>query len=258
MGICFECRVTVDGIGQRRACVLPCAEGTVIETEWLRRLALRWSSWARGRRASPRRAPPQSRRRVLLVDDNAAPAARIWRAERSDPRPQTWPTPKLSAPNVCVMPRTTVFDAPRPGVLAAEEAALWSCGMRASSSPGAREPFLPFPGWTLPGVAQGRRHPGDGEGRARSSRQKRIVVAGSGPCSWRSPHRWPSAALVQVVAQEQAPVKAVGRLWPLPLAHPRKLRQGLGYRKAMNAPRRAMAGRSCLERRVEAVELSSG
>lgn len=32
MGICFECRVTVDGIGQRRACVLPCAEGMVIET----------------------------------------------------------------------------------------------------------------------------------------------------------------------------------------------------------------------------------
>jgi len=32
MGICFECRVTVDGMPHQRACLLPCAEGMVIET----------------------------------------------------------------------------------------------------------------------------------------------------------------------------------------------------------------------------------
>jgi NADH dehydrogenase/NADH:ubiquinone oxidoreductase subunit G len=32
MGICFECRVEVDGIRARRACLIPAAEGMVVET----------------------------------------------------------------------------------------------------------------------------------------------------------------------------------------------------------------------------------
>jgi sarcosine oxidase subunit alpha len=32
MGICFECRVTVDGAPHRRACMLACAPGMTIET----------------------------------------------------------------------------------------------------------------------------------------------------------------------------------------------------------------------------------
>jgi sarcosine oxidase subunit alpha len=33
MGICFECRATVDGIPHRRTCQLPCQEGMIVETE---------------------------------------------------------------------------------------------------------------------------------------------------------------------------------------------------------------------------------
>ena len=33
MGVCFECRVTVDGVPHRRACLVPCAEGMIVETE---------------------------------------------------------------------------------------------------------------------------------------------------------------------------------------------------------------------------------
>ncbi len=33
MGICFECRATVDGIPHRRTCQLPCREGMVVETQ---------------------------------------------------------------------------------------------------------------------------------------------------------------------------------------------------------------------------------
>jgi sarcosine oxidase subunit alpha len=33
MGICFECRATVNGIPHRRTCQLTCREGMVIETE---------------------------------------------------------------------------------------------------------------------------------------------------------------------------------------------------------------------------------
>jgi D-hydroxyproline dehydrogenase subunit gamma len=33
MGICFECRVTVNGVPHRRTCQLTCREGMVVETE---------------------------------------------------------------------------------------------------------------------------------------------------------------------------------------------------------------------------------
>jgi len=33
MGICFECRATVDGIPHRRTCQLPCHEGMRLETQ---------------------------------------------------------------------------------------------------------------------------------------------------------------------------------------------------------------------------------
>jgi D-hydroxyproline dehydrogenase subunit gamma len=32
MGICYECRVTVDGVPHRRACLVPVAEGMVVRT----------------------------------------------------------------------------------------------------------------------------------------------------------------------------------------------------------------------------------
>jgi len=33
MGICFECRATVNGVPHRRTCQLTCREGMVVETE---------------------------------------------------------------------------------------------------------------------------------------------------------------------------------------------------------------------------------
>ena len=32
MGICMECRVTVNGVPHRRGCLLPCAEGMEVES----------------------------------------------------------------------------------------------------------------------------------------------------------------------------------------------------------------------------------
>ena len=32
MGTCFECRVTIDGVAHRRACLEPCRPGMAIET----------------------------------------------------------------------------------------------------------------------------------------------------------------------------------------------------------------------------------
>jgi sarcosine oxidase subunit alpha len=33
MGICFECRATVDGVAHRRTCQLLCRSGMVVKTE---------------------------------------------------------------------------------------------------------------------------------------------------------------------------------------------------------------------------------
>jgi len=33
MGICFECRVTIDGQPHRRSCQLPCREGMEVRTD---------------------------------------------------------------------------------------------------------------------------------------------------------------------------------------------------------------------------------
>jgi predicted molibdopterin-dependent oxidoreductase YjgC len=33
MGVCFECLVTVDGVGSRQGCVVPVREGMAIETQ---------------------------------------------------------------------------------------------------------------------------------------------------------------------------------------------------------------------------------
>jgi sarcosine oxidase subunit alpha len=32
MGVCFECLVTIDGVGNRQACLVPAQEGMTIET----------------------------------------------------------------------------------------------------------------------------------------------------------------------------------------------------------------------------------
>lgn len=33
MGVCFECLVTVDGVGSRQACLVPVREGMAVETQ---------------------------------------------------------------------------------------------------------------------------------------------------------------------------------------------------------------------------------
>ena len=39
MGVCFECLVTIDGVGNRQGCLVPIAEGMAIETQKARREA---------------------------------------------------------------------------------------------------------------------------------------------------------------------------------------------------------------------------
>ena len=33
MGVCFDCLVTIDGVGSRQACLVPACEGMAVETQ---------------------------------------------------------------------------------------------------------------------------------------------------------------------------------------------------------------------------------
>src|SRR3546814_8789184 len=97
---------------------------------------------------------------------------------------------------------------------------------------GAREHWLPFPGWTLPGVtgAGGLQAlikggtPVDGQ---------RIVVAGSGPLLWAAAATAQARGAHILAIVEQAPTQAIARFagglahTPAKLAHALRLRFGL-------------------------------
>jgi NADPH-dependent 2,4-dienoyl-CoA reductase/sulfur reductase-like enzyme len=103
---------------------------------------------------------------VAMVDDNPQPGGQIWRGEQHQ------------APGVCLS-STRVIAAPEPGVLTLDT----DSEIRYRSlilATGARERFLPFPGWTLPNVMGA----GGLQALAKSGmpiRGKKVVVAGTGP-----------------------------------------------------------------------------
>lgn len=122
--------------------------------------------------------------RTALVDDNPAPGGQIWRAterapERS-PSAAAWFERLRSAPVHHVF-GARVFRADG-GVVCAETAdGLLHIAYRdLILATGARERFLPFPGWTLLNVLGA----GGLQALAKSGlpvRDKRIVIAGTGP-----------------------------------------------------------------------------
>lgn len=121
--------------------------------------------------------------RVGLVDDNFSPGGQIWRGgvEGGNPQAAGW-MERLQAAQVVKLCGVRVFHQPEPGVLLAETKDK-VCELRYDKlilATGARERFLPFPGWTLPNVM------GAGGLQAMvksglSIHGKRVVVAGTGP-----------------------------------------------------------------------------
>jgi NADPH-dependent 2,4-dienoyl-CoA reductase/sulfur reductase-like enzyme len=190
--------------------------------------------------------------KVIVLDDNPTAGGQIWRqgiaAAEEPPGPSE---PRRVKDTVQSKTRTAfinsgaemlagrrVVNAPQPGLLttimdtplgALQETFAWD---RLILATGARERFLPFPGWTLPGVfgACGLQALVKG---GYSVRGKRIVVAGTGPLLLAVAAYLQHAGAQVVCIAEQA---AFGHLLPFAAglgSHPSKLLEGIRYRAAL-------------------------
>jgi NADPH-dependent 2,4-dienoyl-CoA reductase/sulfur reductase-like enzyme len=181
-------------------------------------------------------------RQVLLLDDNLAPGGQIWREATTGQKEPSDDVKRktllaLRVSGARVFSGWSIFDAPHPNTVRA----LYDSGSDTHSTDisyerlvvatGARERFLPFPGWTLPGVFGA----GGLQALARGGfpvAGKRIVVAGSGPLLLPvAAHLRQMGARVTTVA-EQASHRQLARFSAFLSRQPGKLIEGLQYRAA--------------------------
>lgn len=121
---------------------------------------------------------------VVLLDEAPSPGGQIWRpGSRSQvpPSARQW-IDRLGRSGARSISEATVVDADSPTrlIVSRRQERLEVQAERVILATGSRELFLPFPGWTLPGVL------GVGGAQALSKtgvrfRDRRVVIAGSGP-----------------------------------------------------------------------------
>ena len=177
--------------------------------------------------------------RVALLDENPQAGGQIWRsaleASRTDPAKVRSIT-RFQASGATLFSGRQVVDADvsgKPFTLSAWVATTQTLETftfeQLILATGARERFLPFPGWTLPGVFGA----GGLQALVRGGyeiRGKRVAIAGTGPLLLAvAAHLKQDGAEIVLVA-EQAPLRRLASFgWTL-LSHPTKLLQGIRLR----------------------------
>ena len=184
MGVCFDCLVTIDGVGNRQGCLVPVREGMRVETQTgqaarpdddatsVADLREQPTTLVVDRRGARRALPPAAlgRRapacRPLLLDENPGPGGQIYRAHhvharaaiaRSSARTtgrarRSSARPGRAAPRSSTAPRCGASTRRcEIGVSIARQARLIQA-RRVILATGALERPFPIPGWTLPGV----------------------------------------------------------------------------------------------------------
>jgi len=171
-------------------------------------------------------------RKVAVVDNSPWLGGQIWRASAHPGRGLAghWIN-RLRQSGVSVFSNATAFAAPAPHVLLAEtpDGVLELNWNKLILATGGRERFLPFPGWTLPGVMG----PGGLYAMVKSGwpiAGKRVVVAGSGPLLLAAADGLKQAGARVSLVAEQADWGRVVRFGINLWQHPGKLLQGAGVK----------------------------
>ena len=252
MGVCYECRVSIHDVAHRRACLVMVADGLRVSTHDKQVLPF---GCAQGRHsaqhdrhdvvvigAGPAGIAAATRaaecgRGVLLLDESADVGGQIWRGRagvEAKGSARRW-VARLERSGTTVVRGASVVDVlPRAqgGFTVRGEQAAGALLVDADMivlATGARERFLPFPGWTLPGVI------GVGAAQAllksgASFSGKRVVIAGSGPLLLPVASALQAdGAMVRLVA-EQAATRDVARYAAGLVRHPATLVQAARYR----------------------------
>src|SRR4051794_15946062 len=173
--------------------------------------------------------------RVAMIDDNPAPGGQIWRGQ----------SPALPAVKTICGARV-VAASPVSLRLETFDSVIDLAYTALIFATGARERFLPFPGWTLPHVAGA----GGLQALVKSGLpidRKRVIVAGSGPLLLAvADYLRKHGAIVPLVAEQAANAAVLRFGWtlaryPAKLAQAVQLRAGIRYRTGC-WPVRAEAG----------------
>lgn len=203
---------------------------------------------------------------VCLVDNNEAAGGQIWRGlqpatARRYPHGGSflhW-IDRLHRSGCGVLAGRSVIDRSGNGLLLVEDdrRARGIRFRRLILATGARERFLPFPGWTLPGVAGA----GGLQALVKAGlgiRGQRVVVAGSGPLLLAVAAGLGRAGAHVLGVYEQASLARVAGLATTLLGRPGKLAEGIGYR--LRTPYRTGRYVVCAEGadRVERVTITDG
>jgi len=211
MGVCFECRVSIDGQPHQRSCQVACREGMQVGTGSIADCGLRIADSMTNAGFNPQSAIRNSQSAsfdvlvigagpaglaaaccaaesgwsVGLLDDNPDLGGQIWRVDSAHGlvRPAAKWFARVRDSSVKVLAGWQVVGDEGPGKLLIEKADTGACQVAYDKlivAPGARERFLPFPGWTLPHVM--------GAGGLQALVKaglpiegKRVAVAGTGP-----------------------------------------------------------------------------
>lgn len=168
---------------------------------------------------------------VLVFDESPWLGGQIWRGVESKGKPSSAHAAILRARSsgARFLHETTVIDFPAPNLLRAEGPGGPSCVSwgKLILATGARELFLPFPGWTLPGVFG----VGGLQALAKAGwpvQDKRVVIAGTGPLLLAVADGLRALGAQVVCIAEQAPWKRVRAFGATLLSEPSKLAQALG------------------------------
>jgi NADPH-dependent 2,4-dienoyl-CoA reductase/sulfur reductase-like enzyme len=171
-------------------------------------------------------AASQNGLRIGVIDDNPAAGGQIWRGETENPWLAAF---DRVAPEFLGQTRVTDFS--RPGVLLATTpaAAVEIRYRKLILATGARELFLPFPGWAQPNVL--------GAGGLQALVKtgwpvegKRIIVAGSGPLLLAvAAYLRKQGAIIPLIA-EQAPRERVRQFGVALAREPAKLLKAAAFR----------------------------